>query len=83
MKTYPKFLETSPKFLGLDLIDLSFVSLAIVLNQLMFEDLSLIITVITLIIFKGMRKFIDLRIYLKSLLSKNFKDETIVVEDQG
>ncbi len=80
MRKYPKSLTNSPRFLGLDLIDLGVLSFAIVLPQL-FLISNIFISLGIFIVIKLMRYFLDLVMILKSF-EVNFSEITPYTEQK-
>ena len=79
MRKYPKSLIHSPKFLGLDLIDLVVLSIAIILPQI-FLISNIFISLGVFLIIKLGRYFIDVVAHLKGF-EIQFKEFIPYVED--
>jgi len=79
MRRYPKSLINSPKFLGLDLIDLGVLSVSIILPQI-FLISNIFISLGVFLIIKLGRRFVDVIAHLKGLEIK-FKETIPYSED--
>ncbi len=80
MRKFPKSLTNSPKFLGLDLIDLSVLALAIVLPQIFFMN-NIFISLGCFLFIKLGRHILDIESILKGFEIK-FREIGPYSEDQ-